>query len=151
MKTAGRRLNALVSFTFNPTVILLLAVFLFSFFVAKAPPVSDLRIREYKAYGRTQVVFFEPSIDLSSQFHFNLKQIFVYVRVIYGGKADKSEIIWSRIIGWNDSKKLIGVFRSTYDIAGDLSDNPCFELRGCYFPRVGWIRDILFCKTDVKI
>ncbi|ADM12222.1 uncharacterized protein Eint_090930 [Encephalitozoon intestinalis ATCC 50506] len=151
MKTAGKRLSALVSFTFNPTVILLLSVFLFSFFVTKAPPVSDLRIREYKAYGRTQVVLFEPSIDLSSQFHFNLKQVFVYVRAIYGGRTDKSEIIWSRIVGWNDPQKLRGVFRSTYDIAGDLSDKPCFELRGCYFPRVGWVKDILFCKTAVEI
>ncbi|CAD27069.1 hypothetical protein [Encephalitozoon cuniculi GB-M1] len=151
MKTAGRRLSALVSFTFSPTVILLLAVFLFSFFVTKAPPASSLRIREYKAYGKTQVVLFEPSIDLSSQFHFNLKQIFVYVRVLYGGRSDRSEVIWSRIIGWSDAKRLTGVFRSTYDIAGDLTDSPCFELRGCYFPRVGWIRDILFCKTDVRV
>lgn len=151
MKTAGKRLSALVSFTFTPTVTLLLAVFLFSFLVLKAPSAADLRIREFKAYGKTQVVLFEPRIDLSDQFHFNLKQVFVYVRAVYGERPDKSEIIWSRIIERSSAKKLSGMFRSTYDVVGDLMDRPTFELRGCYFPRVGWVRDVLFCKTDVSI
>ncbi|KHN69060.1 hypothetical protein M896_100440 [Ordospora colligata OC4] len=152
MKTASKRLAALASYAFNPTIVLLLGVFVFSYMVPKSLPESSLKIIEYKSHGRSQVVFFEPKIDLSSQLHFNLKQIFVYVRAVYGGRSDRAEIIWSRIFERQSEKKeLTKVFRSTYEVVGNLTDDPTFELRGCYTPYVGIVEDVLFCKTEVKI
>lgn len=151
MKTARKRLSSLVSFIFNPTLVLLLAIFLSSFLVVKKPPAADLRVLEYKSYGRNMVVSFEPNVDLSTQFNFNLKQVFVYLRATYPDMENGSEIVWSRIVRRGDEKRLSGVFRSNYDIAGDLSRRAVFELRGNYFPFVGIVRDVLFCRKEVSI
>lgn len=151
MKTARRRFNALMSFTFNPTLALLLAIFLSSLLVLKKPPAGDISVTDYKTYGRNSVVSFQTGLDLSDQFNFNLKQIFVYVRAVYPSAKNSSEIVWSRIVRRGDKKRIEGVLRSNYDISGDLSKTIVFELRGNYFPFVGMVRDILFCRREVKI
>lgn len=151
MKTARKRFNVLLSFIFYTTYALLLAIFLSSSLIVRKRPIADLRILEYKNYGKNFVVSFQHKIDLSDQFSFNLKQVFVYLKAIYPDMGNSSEIIWSKIITRKGEKKLNGISRSTYDIVGDLTKKTVFELRGNYFPFVGMVRDVLFCRTEVDI
>jgi signal peptidase complex subunit 3 len=139
-----------MSFVFNPTLVLLLGIYILSYLVIKEIPKADLKIAGYQTRGKHDTIIFEPNLDLESEFrtYFNLKQIFVYLKATYTGKKNHSEIVWSKIIGRGDLKKLVGEFRSNYEIRGSILDDKVFELRGNYFPFVGAVKDFLFGRVS---
>ncbi|KAF8625553.1 hypothetical protein AX15_005319 [Amanita polypyramis BW_CC] len=110
MHTAASRINNLFSFLSSCMIALLVAIALSSF-VFNPDPKGTVDITSLKVYhanarryqNRKQelaFVNFNITADLSSLFHWNTKQLFVYLQAEYDdAQSDKNEVvIWDRII-----------------------------------------------------
>ncbi|WUR02865.1 signal peptidase complex subunit 3 (SPCS3) [Vairimorpha necatrix] len=139
MHLTKRRFTFCFSALFNPTLILLGLIFLCSLLVEKPPAQSDIIIKEIKASGLKRGIKFNPRIDLTDQFNFNVKIIFLYVRINY--QTGSQEMIWSRIIRREDAKIINETLKNIYDIRGEVGTEVEIEVRGCVTPFVGLIRD----------
>ncbi|KAF9763667.1 Signal peptidase complex subunit 3 [Nosema granulosis] len=146
MHKASRRISFISSALMNPTLILLFSIFACSLLFVKPLPKANIQIKSLDASSYRRILTFNPNVDLSDQFNFNVKQIFVYLRVIYPTKS--SEILWSKIVQRGDVYKLVENVRSNYEIKGEVGRNVVLELRGNYFPFVGIIRDFSFGETN---
>ncbi|KAM0675755.1 Signal peptidase complex subunit [Gurleya vavrai] len=142
------RFQAICSVTFNATVVLLHILAITTFLTQPSLPKCSLEIVDFVNGERSAKVKFKPNIDLSSQFNPFLKQVFVYLKIVYGN--DNEEIVWSKIVKRSDLKKLHYTVENTYSFRFPmLKDNIYFELRGNHFPFVGSIQDKLYAKYVV--
>jgi signal peptidase complex subunit 3 len=142
MKTILSRISAIMSCTFNCTSVLLLSIALTTRFYEQDTPKARLNILGYGQTNGLSHVRFNPGVDLSGEFHPNLKQIFFYLRVVYGKELENSEICWSKIVRRNEPASFSDVLTNNYNFSRALvGDKVIFELRGCYFPYVGTIKD----------
>lgn len=146
MHKSLKRISFISSAIFNPTLVLLFSIFACSLLFVKPLPKANIQVKGLDASGYRRILTFSPNVDLEDQFNFNVKQIFVYLRVIYPSKS--SEILWSRIVQRGGKYKLNEVVRSNYEIKGEVGRNVILELRGNYFPFVGIIRDFSFGSTE---
>ncbi|TBT97327.1 putative signal peptidase [Hamiltosporidium magnivora] len=151
MHTVGSRASACLGFIFNATTALIAMVGLVGFLLQRSPPNSEFKVLKYQPYMTltSQSFTFIPNIDLKEEFNPNLKQIFFYVKVVFGKNKENSEMIWSKIVTRKDEKKFFEAIKSNYRLSNlESYETLDFELRGCYFPYVGMIRDICF-KTFI--
>jgi signal peptidase complex subunit 3 len=132
------------SVSFNATLALLFTIFAISYLSPSPKLTAGLRIDNYKNNMEYKVLYFYPNIDLSSQFNFNTKQIFLYLT--YKTKTgNKQEMVWSKIIKNGDKYSLFNKEASNYIFTGDQHIKECiFELRGNIYPYVGQLKDISF-------
>ncbi|EEQ82849.1 hypothetical protein NCER_100389 [Vairimorpha ceranae BRL01] len=142
MQFTKQRFSFCFSGIFYPTVVLLGSIFLCSLLIEKAPPKSNMEIKEVLSKGHRRIITFNPKIDLTSQFNFNVKIIFLYARINYS--TGSQEMIWSRIIRRGDKKIINEICRSIYDIRGEVGTEVEIELRGCMTPFVGLIRNFSY-------
>lgn len=150
MYCISKRLAALVSHTFSFTTVLLVMIFLLSHFNKREIPECNIRISSYALdNSRTRYTYFSPNIDLSPQFHLNVKQIFVYLRMDYDDI--NSDMLWSKIVKRDDSKKLKDYYYNNYTIPIVKSGKVCLELRGCIFPYIGQTSDVLYARQELTI
>lgn len=131
---------------FNPTLILLSSIFILSLLFDKTNLKTNIKVHSVETSGRRRILTFNPNIDLSPQFNFNVKQVFFYLRAVY--PTGSSEILWSEIVKRSDNKKYIKFVKSNYEIRGQVGVNVTLELRGCIFPFVGIIKDKMFGKRQ---
>lgn len=118
-------------------------------------PYSESRMRR----PETRIVF-NPSIDLSSRFNWNVKQIFLYLCVIYDSNTDshtnsvkekKEEMLWWLIInGKKKSKNINSRFVNQISF-GNLPDDVTLELRGSRQPWVGKITDEVYFSKKFNL
>lgn len=150
MHKSFQRGQILFSFTFNATVFLLSAIAIATFVFEQKMPESHLRIHEFQTNPDSRPhVKFTPNVDFTSQYTPFLKQIFVYLKIVYGNKNE--EIVWSKIIKRSDVKRLDSYFFNSYSFKYPaLKDKVHFELRANYFPFVGYIKDKLVAKYVVR-
>ncbi|KAM0680533.1 Signal peptidase complex subunit [Glugoides intestinalis] len=144
MKSTYKRLFTFFSIVTNATVFLLFLITVLSYLFPAPPLSADLKVSWVSPNKHTvRVCQFQPSIDLSQQFNFNTKQIFLY---LYAKSGDREEMVWSKIIKNGDNYKLFGIEKSTYlfSIAGKNFTE--FELRGNIFPFVGLLRDVPYAS-----
>lgn len=150
MYCISKRLAALVSHTFSFTTVLLAMIFLLSHFNRQEIPECNIHVRSYALdNSRTRYIYFSPSIDLSPQFHLNVKQIFVYLKMDYDGT--NSDMLWSMIVKRGDSKKLSEYYYNSYTMPIVKSGKVCLELRGCIFPYIGQTSDVLYARRELTI
>lgn len=90
---------------------------------------------------------FYPNIDLSSQFNFNTKQIFLYLIARTG---EREEMVWSKIVKNGESYKLNDLEKSNYSFSVGIDGPLLFELRGNVFPFVGQMKDIHYATVDYR-
>lgn len=145
MHKSFKRMSFIGSSIFNPTLVLLFSIFACSLLFVKPLPQAKIQVQSLDVSGYRRVLTFNPRVDLGDQFNFNVKQIFVYLRVVY--PSGSSEILWSRIVQRGAKYNLNETVRSNYEIKGEVGKNVVLELRGNYFPFVGVIRDFTFGST----
>ncbi|KRH94464.1 Signal peptidase complex subunit [Pseudoloma neurophilia] len=152
MHTNTQRLFTISSILFNAVTILLFVTSLLSYVYEKQPSVSNLKIVSLQPFSsefKGRNIILNPQTDLTDVFHLNVKQIFLYVKMIAG---DKKEMIWSQIVQKNDIKNIDKSFVNNYRFFEiPKGTNVSFELRGCIFPFVGLTKDKLFSKTTYKV
>lgn len=125
-------------------------IFLLSHLNKKDVPECDIRISSYALdNSRTRYIYFSPNIDLSPQFHLNVKQTFVYLKMKYDGT--NSDMLWSKIVKRGDSKKLSEYYYNNYTIPIVKSGKVFLELRGCIFPYIGQTSDVLYARQEITI
>lgn len=146
MHTSIHRFYAVITYSFYPTVFLLFCIGYFSEYI-KNPKINvNLKIYNYKPFDRTPAfVTFSPNIDLNSEFSINTRQIFLYLNAKYG---DHDEIVWSKIVQKKDEKVFNKKFVNNYDFYGGMDVR--FELRGCLFPYVGVVKEVLYDSVELK-
>lgn len=142
MHTAYNRIIALSSVLFNATTILLFSICIFTYIAEKRTMPCNLRVVSIQPVTTEYVgrnIVFNPQIDLNDCFHLNVKQVFLYLRM---HNKKTSEMIWSRIVKKNDSRRFFENIVNSYRFF-DISDNSRvrFELHSCIFPYVGFIQD----------
>lgn len=152
MQSCHTRFFYICSVSFNAVTILLFAISLLSFVYEKNPKSSSLKIESLQPLTskyRERHIVLNPETDLTDVFNLNVKQVFLYVKMING---DKKEMIWSKIIQKDDKKQISKSFINNYrffDI--EKGTKLKFELRGCIFPHVGLIKDKIFSETDFYV
>lgn len=152
MHSIKERNSFLFSTIFNLTSLFLFLISLLSIFYRQELPKNNFKIT--KLEPKTTEYFeryinFNPNIDLTKNFHLNVKQIFLYVKMI---NKNRIEMIWSDIIKKNDNKKIFKNLRNNYRFFEiEKNDKIVFELRGCVQPYVGLIEDQLFGRIEYTI
>lgn len=134
------RIYVFSGLAFNMTLILLLAIFIASEIQAKHNSSANLRIKAVNRIGLYKRVHFYPGIDLSSQFNWHTRMIFVYLTCRSGTNTE--EMVWSKIVKNGDHYDLNGLERSNYFFNCDGGRQVVFELRANVFPYVGKLKDI---------
>lgn len=86
-------------------------------------------------------MYFEPNIDLTPQFTFNTKQIFLYLTIRAG---EKEEMVWSKIVRNGDEYRFFSKQASNYIFSAPELRTCELELRGNVFPYVGQILDVSY-------
>ncbi|EPR78783.1 Signal peptidase protein [Spraguea lophii 42_110] len=144
MNTFSKRISHILNYTFYATIVLLILIYMSSLWYKRSTPTSNLTIKELSALTFPKLVF-NPDIDLSNQFNFNTKQIFVYLKMIYGPSNKYSEMVWSKIIKADDNKLLKNDIYNNYKFSKEVRyfQNVTFELRGSILEYVGRNYDML--------
>jgi signal peptidase complex subunit 3 len=149
MYSISKRVSTLLSYTFTFTVTLLVSIFIMSYTSSQETPECHLAVSSYSLTGdHSRYISFSPSIDLTSQFHLNVKQIFLYLRITYG---ENSDMAWSTIVKRHGNKVLSGNYFNNYRIPPLNAKRALLELRGCIFPYIGQTRDILYAKKELDV
>lgn len=145
MKNTQKRLFTFFSIVTNATISLLFLITAISYLFPAPLLSADLKVSWASPKSGLRVCQFQPSIDLSQQFKFNTKQIFLY---LYAKSGDKEEMVWSKIVKNGDNYKLFGVEKSTYLFSIMGKNFTEFELRGNIFPFVGLLRDVHYASFN---
>lgn len=152
MHTCNIRFFSVFSILFNASTILLFAVSLLSFLYDKDPHHSFLKIESLQPVTteyRERHIILNPNTNLTDVFHLNVKQVFLYVKMING---DKKEMIWSKIIKKHDKKQILDPVANNYRFFEiEKGTNLKFELRGCIFPHVGLTKDKIFSEATFHV
>lgn len=150
MYCISKRLAALASHTLSFTTTLLAMIFILSHINKKEIPECDIRISSCVLdNSRTRYIYFSPNIDLSPQFHLNVKQIFVYLKMNY--EASNSDMLWSTIVKRGENNKLHEYYYNNYAIPIVKPGKVYLELRGCIFPYIGQTSDVLYARKELNI
>lgn len=150
MYCISKRLAALVSHTFSFTTVLLVMIFILSHINKKEIPECNIVIGSHALdSSRTRYIYFSPNIDLSPQFHLNVKQIFVYLKMDYEGT--NSDMLWSTIVRRGADKKLHEYYYNNYSIPIVKPGKMHLELRGCVFPYIGQTSDVLYARQVLSV
>lgn len=152
MKNTLSRVSTFSSILFNTTLGLLFCIFLASYLNPGYPVSSNLKISWISPNPNFKSLRFEPNIDLTPQFTFNTKQIFIYLvlRTQEDSGNLKEEMTWSKIVKNGDNYKLFEMEKSNSIFSGSLTGGYEFELRGNIFPYVGQLRDISYGSIKYK-
>ncbi|KCZ82493.1 hypothetical protein H312_00151 [Anncaliia algerae PRA339] len=144
MHSIRKRFSKLTTYNFNFTTMLLVLIFLLTHFYDPALPKAELSLNNVMGPPFT----FDLKVDLTNQFHLNVKQIFLYLRINYNDV--NNDVIWSEIIKKNDDKLVVRKAWNNYIVAKPNSAQLTYELRGCVFPYVGKIKDILLATQKMN-
>ncbi|ELA41894.1 uncharacterized protein VICG_01078 [Vittaforma corneae ATCC 50505] len=79
MKNAITRASSFCSILMNCTVLLLFAIFITSYFYSTPQVTADLKVEWVSPNRNYKACQFFPNIDLTPQFNFNTKQVFLYL------------------------------------------------------------------------
>lgn len=139
MKDFSSRANTFSSVLMNCTIALLFVIFFVSYMTPIKPIAGDLKITWMSPGNGFRVVRLIPNIDLTPQFVFNIKQIFLYVVAKSNGKE---EMLWSKIVKNGGNYVFKELVQSTYPL--DPSGKIEFELRGSIFPYTGQLIDVSY-------
>lgn len=139
MKNAQQRLSVLSNVFFNMTLCLLFAIFAFSYLKGFPEVHAEMELIRYNPRSEYKMLIFKPNLDLTPQFTFNTKQIFLYVVLDSG---HKSEMVWSKIIKRGDDYILYTKQSNNYSFTGTKDNLIKLELRGNIFPFVGQMKDV---------
>ncbi|RVD93069.1 Signal peptidase complex subunit [Tubulinosema ratisbonensis] len=142
MYSIRKRVSKLMTFTFNFTTGLLVLIFLLTSFYNPELPKVKVQLNNV----RGPPFIFDLDINLTNQFHLNVKQIFLYMKINYD--KENNDIIWSEIIKRSSKKVISKRVANNYVVAAPRSQKILFELRGCIFPFVGKIKDVLLYKEE---
>lgn len=146
MKNTLSRASTFFSILFHTTLGLLFCIFLASYLNPGYPVSSNLKISWISPNPNFKSLRFEPNIDLTPQFTFNTKQIFLYLtlRTKQSNGELKEEMVWSKVAKSGDDYRFFGTEKSNYIFSGSQTGDYEFELRGNIFPYVGQLRDISY-------
>lgn len=139
MKNAVTRATSFCSILMNCTILLLLAIFIASYFYSIPQVTADLRVGWVSPNKNYKVCQFFPNIDLTPQFNFNTKQVFLY---LVAKTPEKQEMVWSKIVKNGEKYKFFESEKSNYIFSVGGDGHISFELRGNMFPFVGQLKDI---------
>ncbi|KAI5169425.1 signal peptidase complex subunit 3 [Pancytospora epiphaga] len=146
MKNTQARALCFFSTMFNSTVALLGVIFIISYQMTLQSSKANMELVSYNPESEFKVLVFKPGVDLTSQFSFNTKQIFLYLSIDDG---ERSEIVWSKIVKNGDSYKLFEKQFSNYTFSAPNTSKVVFVLHGNVFPYVGIMRRVLYGVLDV--
>lgn len=150
MYSIYQRGSALCTFVFNFTIVLLAIIFALSYTIKRELPASNLTITHNSFTNRNRNnIEFLPNIDLSSQFNLNVKQIFLYLKVNYDDQ--NSDMVWSSIVKRDNKKSFMKKCYRGYELPPITAKKVVFELRGCVFPYIGMVNDVLYEKKSVGV
>jgi len=170
MKNTKERFMCLCGKALNLTLVLFLMIFLTS--LINKPPklsVSPKILRVSKTVEWTSVSFV-PNVDLSTQFTYNVKQIFLYLicrvdekengmesdsKSVSDGSSNnsnkKENMVWSRIVRKESVEKVFNkVEKNNYVFSLGKGKKVTFELRGNVFPVVGQVKDVLYGEATYE-
>lgn len=147
MKNALERASNFHFVLMNSTIILLLIIFTTSYFYPKTSVSADLEIGWVSPNRSFKMCRFTPNIDLTPQFAFNTKQVFLYM---IAKSSVGEEMVWSRIIKNGDLCRLEKQEQSNYVFSGGPGETILFELRGNVFPFVGKMTDVLYGSAEYR-
>jgi len=148
MKNAIERATSFHFILMNCTIALLLAIFAASYFYPFPPVTADLKIDWVSPNRSFKVCRFSPGVDLTPQFSFNTKQVFLYLVAKYS--PTQEEMVWSKIVRNGEGYRLEGVEQSNYIFSGGSGRSITFELRGNVFPFVGKMRDVQYGSVEYQ-
>lgn len=149
MHSISKRISTLLSYTFTFTTTLLISIFIMSYTSRREVPECHFAVGSFSLRDeRSRYISFSPQIDLSREFHPNVKQIFLYLRIIYG---ENSDMVWSNIVKRGDNKVLHDSYFNNYKIPLIAARKVMLELRGCIFPYVGQTSDVLYSRKELEI
>lgn len=144
MKNTSARISEFGSVLMNCTIVLLFSIFLISYFTPLKDVSSNLKIVWMSPGKGFKVARLIPNIDLTPQFVFNIKQIFLYVVAKSNGKE---EMVWSKIVKNGDKCKFFDLVQTTYNFEPNSNEKIEFEIRGSIFPYTGQLLDVFYGKA----
>ena len=141
MKNTKSRVYNFFGVTFNMTAVLLFVIFIISYLRPAPGIASKPTIARYESRGEYKFLIFSPNIDLTPQFTFNTKQVFLYLTC---KSSNKEEMAWSKIVTAKDNLRLFERVKSNYIFTGSRDRSARFELRGNVYPYVGQMVDLYY-------
>lgn len=142
MKNTANRISAFTSVLMNCTIALLFSIFLVSYLYGSPKISADLQVDWVSPNRSFKMCRFIPNIDLTPQFYFNTKQVFLY---LVTKSSNKQEMVWSKIIKNGENYKLTERLQSNYIFSETENGGKYeFELRGNIFPFVGQLKDVYY-------
>ena len=153
MYSIYQRGSSLCSYLFNFTVVLLALICALSYTQKTEIPKSNLIFEGNSFIPKTNMnavsfdIRFTPNIDLTNQFHLNVKQIFFYLIIHYDDT--NSDIVWSTLVKRDTTKSFMKKEYQNYPLPMVKPGKYLFELRGCVFPFVGFVNDVLYEQKTI--
>lgn len=147
MKNTISRITCFSSILMNCTILLLLSIFLVSYLFPVPSITAELKIEWVSPNRSYKACRFSPNIDLSSQFNFNTKQIFLY---LVAKTPNKQEMVWSKIIKNGEKCKFFEPLQSNSIFSTGENGLVEFELRGNMFPFVGQLKDLHYGNFEYR-
>lgn len=149
MKNTYNRISYFSTILFNSTMVLLFVIFAISFVSKPGLARANIKVLKLEGRGEYKSLKFEPNVDLSSQFTFNTKQIFLYLTCKVG---ENEQMAWSKIVSNGSNYGLFESQNSNYSFTVQPgADSVVFELRGNVFPYVGQMKDVSFGTLVYKL
>ncbi|KAI5148927.1 signal peptidase complex subunit 3 [Enteropsectra breve] len=148
MQSTWKRASVFASKLMNGFMALGFAIFLVSYLSGGSNVSANLKILRFESKYGTSILSFQPNVDLTPEFKFNTKQIFLYLTY---RNENEEKMVWSKTVKKGDNYRLFQkeISNTATNIKPGL--HPVLELRGNIYPMIGQMRDVGYGKVDVKI
>lgn len=144
MKDTCSRAYAYTSVLMYCTIGLLISIFVSSYLTQNNNVKSSIAIDWVTPNGSFKMARFYPNLDLTKQFDFNTKQVFLFV--VAKTKAS-DRMIWSKIVKNGDNYKFFDIVHSS-GFEAQPGEKVKFLIGGNVFPYVGQLRIVHYGETE---